>query len=371
MLTTSYPRYSGDFAGSFIHSLAKELVKGGIAVSVVAPHDVNTKTHEFVDGVEIYRFQYWLTRKGQRVAYGAGMPDNIAKSVLAKIQLPLFMLFFFIKGVMVAKKCDLIHAQFLLSGVVGAWIKKFLKKNLRLIISARGSDVNSIPTNKSFQLIILKSLNSAGVIVIPNGVDLITFSENHFLNQEKALRTLVWVGRMVEVKGLQYLLESLEIVKSRVHDGKLILVGDGPLRAELTFLSRELKVEELISFAGRVEHNKIPDYLHDSLALVLSSTNEGFPNVIYEAMAMGRPVISTNVGSIQDIIKDGYNGFLVEPKNPEQLAEKIIYVLKNPAIAKEMGRNGKETILKLGLTWENTAKKTIAIYKNLLMGNGR
>ena len=389
IITTSYPRYKGDFAGNFIHNLAKGLVKEGVRVSVVAPHDVNTKNHDTIDDVEIYRFQYWFTKKGQKVAYGGGMPDNIANSFLAKIQLLFFMFFFFLNGLKVAKKCDLIHAQFLLSGFIGVFIKKLTKKSL--IITARGSDVNSIPSKKSFQRIILKSLNSAGIIicvssgiknklenlsvpenklvVIPNGVDLITFSENHFRNQENTLRTIVWVGRMVEVKGLQYLFKSLQIVKNNVPDGKLILVGDGPLREKLVILSRELKIEEMVSFVGYVEHKKIPDYLHKSIALVVSSTNEGFPNVIYEAMAMSLPVISTKIGGIQDIIKDRYNGFLVEPKNPEQLAEKIIYLLENPAIAKAMGRNGKDTILKLGLTWKNTAKRTIEIYKNLLREN--
>ena len=91
ILSTSYPRYSGDYAGIFVHNLAKELIFNNIKVKVVSPHDLDTKNCEIIDGVKIERFKYWFIKKGQMLAYGGGMPYNLANSFLAKIQLPFFL----------------------------------------------------------------------------------------------------------------------------------------------------------------------------------------------------------------------------------------------------------------------------------------
>ena len=101
MLSTSYPRWEGDPSSPFIEGLCKELVKKGIEVNVVAPHDVGTKEYEIISGVKIHRFQYWFTKKGQKLAYHGGMPYNIAHFTLSKIQLPFFMISFFFKGLSV------------------------------------------------------------------------------------------------------------------------------------------------------------------------------------------------------------------------------------------------------------------------------
>ena len=132
MLSTSYPRYIGDYVGIFVHNLAKELVKQGLKVSVLAPHDIKTKDHEVIDGVEIYRVRYWFTKQSHKLAYGEGMPYNFSHLILAKIQLPFFLLFFFLRSLRVAKSCDVIHAHFLPSGILGALIKNFFSQQSKI-----------------------------------------------------------------------------------------------------------------------------------------------------------------------------------------------------------------------------------------------
>ena len=384
MLTTSYPRYSGDFAGSFIHSLAKELVKTGVAVCVVAPHDVNTKTHEFVDGVEIHRFQYWLTRDGQRVAYGAGMPDNIAKSVLAKLQLPLFMILFFVKGVRIAKQCDLIHAQFLLSGVVGAWIKRIMGREL--IITAHGSEVYMIPEAGLFQKSYIRAISNANAIitvsnankerltalglpedmisVIPNGIELSMFNNTiSTLRVHEAGIQIVWVGRMVEVKGLVYLFSAMRIIVSDYPNSKLTLIGDGPLKNKLEWLAGEMSLTENITFIGYVKNTAVPQYLKEADIFVLPSLSEGFPVVIPEAMAAGKPIVASNVGGIPDAVTEGVTGFLVAPENAELLAEKIIYLIEHPEVRVSMGKAGRKKVEER-FTWGKIAGRISEIYVN-------
>ena len=139
ILTTSYPRYQGDYAGNFVHNLAKELVNENINVRVVAPHDINTKDHEFIDGVEIFRFKYWFTKKGQKVAYGLGLPNNISSSIFVNIQMFFFMFFFFIKGLKVAKNCDLLHSQWVVSAYPGYLISRI--KNLNCFLTVHGASI--------------------------------------------------------------------------------------------------------------------------------------------------------------------------------------------------------------------------------------
>jgi len=391
ILTSTYPRWKNDYIPAFIHNLAKELVKERIEVYVVAPHDTNTKNHEFIDDVEIYRFQYWFTRKGQKVAYGGGIPDNLAKSVLAKIQLPFFMFFFFLKGLRVAKKCDLIHAQFLPSGVVGAWIKKITRR--KLIITAHGSDVYMIPEKGLFQKSYIRAISKSNVIisvsnankerlttlglpgdkiiVIPNGIELSMFNNTiSTLRVHEAGIQIVWVGRMVEVKGLEYLFSAMRIIVSSYPNSKLTLIGDGPLKDKLERLAGEMSLTEYISFMGYVKNTEVSQYLKEADIFVLPSLSEGFPVVIPEAMAAGKPIVASNVGGISDAVTDGVTGFLVAPENAELLAEKIVYLIEHPEMRVSMGKAGRKKVEER-FTWGMIAKRTIEMYMALLGAKGR
>ena len=144
-LTTSYPRFGKnrrEFAMN-IHNLAKEISRKGNEVTVVAPNDNNTLGYKKVNNVVIDRFSYWFTKQSQRVAYGNGIPDNLKNSLLAKFQFPFFLFFFFLKSLKVAKDKDIIHAHWLLSGLVGIFVSKFL--DIPIYITFRGSGIRNSP----------------------------------------------------------------------------------------------------------------------------------------------------------------------------------------------------------------------------------
>src|SRR4029079_19216509 len=104
---------------------------------------------------------------------------------------------------------------------------------------------------------------------------------------------------------------------------------DGPLRGELEALTRSLGIWERVRFLGRKGRPQVADLMQRCEMFVLPSRAEPFGIVLIEAMACRKPVIATRVGGIPEIIEDGQNGILVEPDNPEKLAEAIIRVLKN------------------------------------------
>lgn len=400
-MATSYPRWTSDPTSPFVHNLAKELIKNGIDVSVVTPHEDNTKDYEIIDNVMVHRFQYWFTKEGQKLAYHGGMLPNFQKSFLAKIQFPLFLFFYFLKGLKIAKKCDLIHAQFLLSGFIGVFIKKITGKKLILTIHAGGLfGLERMPFKRKIARLIaietdkinvvsnyigerFLNLLTAGIslkiknhiIVMPMGVHLDRF--NYSLKSDESSKvnineiTLLFVGRIADKKGLPTLIDAMFILKDSITNFRLYIVGGGPLKSTMEKRVSDLELNKFIKFKGRVSDQELTElYLSSDIVIVPSiiseyGDTEGMPVVILEAMAAGTPIIASNVSGIPDAVKDGVNGFLVEQKNAKQLAEKILYLIEHPEVRERMGKEGRKMVEEK-FTWEKIAKKTIEIYKKTL-----
>ena len=141
VITTSYPAYKGHFQSPFVYELTKNLVKNKQNVEVVCPfYKISKSKQETIEGIKIHRFQYAYPRFFQKLTSGGGIPSNMKSSFLAKIQLPFFLLSMMIKSFKVAKKCDIVHAQWALSGLIGVFIKKIYKKPL--ILTTRGAAVD-------------------------------------------------------------------------------------------------------------------------------------------------------------------------------------------------------------------------------------
>lgn len=210
-------------------------------------------------------------------------------------------------------------------------------------------------------------------IIIPNGIDLDEFNliyskdecrEKLNLSPEKKI--ILFFGSLVKYKGPDVLLKAFSIVLKEVPDAELIFAGRGEMKDNLLKLANELNIKDYVKFIGFVDENKKPLYYKAADIFCLPSTNmgESFGIVNLEAMASGVPVISSNLGGIPDIIKDGENGLLVDPGDFKSLANSIIYLLQNEDIKNEMGANGKRKSREY--SWDKIAVKTEEVYKSLL-----
>jgi glycosyltransferase involved in cell wall biosynthesis len=146
---------------------------------------------------------------------------------------------------------------------------------------------------------------------------------------------LLWVGRMVPVKGLDVLLEASQIIQERGVDYHLYLLGDGPLRSTLVAQCRALNLTKNVTFVGPVEHERLPDWYRGANLTVLSSHSEGVPNVLLESLASGTPFVATRVGGIAEIAQ-GQPTRLVPPGNSPALAEAIMEALQAPPTSTEV-----------------------------------
>jgi glycosyltransferase involved in cell wall biosynthesis len=185
--------------------------------------------------------------------------------------------------------------------------------------------------------------------IIPNGVDTQLFSPDckNILETKWAISrpVILFVGRLVEDKGVKYLLRAFSEVIEEVPDAKLVIVGKGPQEKELKKLQESLGLTHIF-FLGTVETKFMPNIYYGSDVLVLPSIREPFGNVVIEAMAVGRPVIGSYVGGMKDTIVHEVTGYHVQPRNSRQLSKYLTRLLKDEYLRKRLGENARMRVLK-------------------------
>ncbi len=169
------------------------------------------------------------------------------------------------------------------------------------------------------------------------------------------------IGRLAPWKGFDILIDVFPDLSRGNPDFKLVIVGEGEERKNLELKIKSLKLENNVKLIGRVGHQDIPSYFRAADVFVLNSGYEGLPHVVLEAMQLGVPVIASNRGGNPELIKNGFNGFLVEYNNKEQIKNKLLKLWQNKALQEKFVNNSKEKLKKF--SWENLIEKTLKILK--------
>ena len=148
------------------------------------------------------------------------------------------------------------------------------------------------------------------------------------------------IGRLTEQKAYPNLLRAFSTVVDSLPRSKLVVVGRGPLRAELESLVQAWELRDRVSFLGF--RDDVPELLAAADALIMGSRYEGMPNAVVEALASELPVVATNVGAIPELIEEGVNGYLVPPSDPQALSRAMTKLAMAPRRERlEMGRRGR------------------------------
>ena len=150
------------------------------------------------------------------------------------------------------------------------------------------------------------------------------------------------VSKLWEGKGHEDIINACPLIFTEIPDLKMFFIGDGPIRNKLEEMVYKNGLQERIIFLGHCDN--IAEVTSALDIAVLASHFEGMGRVILEAMATGLPVVATRVGGIPDLVVDQETGFLVEPHNPEQLAQNIIHLASDPKLRKHMGNAGKKSV---------------------------
>ncbi|NIO36236.1 glycosyltransferase [Candidatus Bathyarchaeota archaeon] len=191
----------------------------------------------------------------------------------------------------------------------------------------------------------LMGTNESKIEIIPNGINTRLYAPNQMnLLEERWGITppvVLFVGRLDEEKGIEYLLQAFSKVIADIPEAKLVVVGRGPKEMELKSLTRNLGLPNVF-FLGAVENRLMPSIYVGCEVFVLPSLREPFGNVVIEAMAAGKPVIGSYVGGIKDAIIHGVTGFHVPPKSSARMSELLIKLLGDVSLRERMGRNARE-----------------------------
>jgi len=215
---------------------------------------------------------------------------------------------------------------------------------------------------------------------IGNGVDIYKFNSKNYVNKRSEIRNQLgidedskvigFIGRIVREKGIIELINAFQNVLKEVKKTHLIIIGDSlesdrdlNAKGEVQDLIDNFNLRENIRFTGY--RNNINELLEAVDVFALPSYREGMPRSIIEAMAMGKPVVATNIRGCREEVVDGKTGYLVPVKNVEKLALAILNILQDEQVAHKMGREGRIRVEKL-FDEEKVLEKQVNIIKTLL-----
>lgn len=387
-LVTAYARDPGDVITPWLVETIRRLRSRGVEVEVLAPayrglHD------QVVDGVRVHRFRY-APRGWETLTHDQTAPDRIRERPWFLGLVPGYLAAGSRAAARVAREggFDVLHAFWPIpQGVPGlhakrkaglplvstffgvelTWMERqfpFLAPLLRRIV--RGSDaVTAISSYTAGRL--ARQVPGVEPAIIPFGAAVDAPPEPPPYTYDGARPfELLFVGRLVERKGVHLLLDALASLPA-ARRPVLHVVGDGPDRAKLEEQAARLGLGAGAAFHGFVPKEELQRRLSTCDAFVLPAVvdakgdTEGLGVVLIEAMSYARPVIASAAGGIVDIVRDGRNGFLVPPGDAAALAGAIGRMMDDPAAARRLGLNGREDV-EAGFSWDAIADRLAAIY---------
>jgi len=253
---------------------------------------------------------------------------------------------------------SLLHIEYLNS-------KPIVKKIRRYILN-KSSKIIALSDYWRNKLLEIKDIPEEKFITVYNFVDIEKFNRyeketcRRKLNLSKNRKIIFSIGRMTERKGFQYLIEAIpKVIKAR-EDVLFVIGGKGSMKEKLEKKTQEYKMDEYVRFIGFVPDELLPIWLNACDIFVLPSLRETFPIVMLEALASGKPVVGTKIAAMPEVISSEDYGLLVEPANPEDLAEKILIALEKKWDREKIRRYAER------FTWGNIAMHITKIYKGLV-----
>ncbi len=385
MLTTSYPRSDKDWCVPFINSLAKELAKTDNEIIVVSSDSTNTKLFEIRNKVKIYRFRYFFPKQLQKLTYHGGMLESFRSDFITTIQAPFFMISFILKALKIGRKCDVIHAHWVPSGLAGLFVKMIYKKPV--LMTVWGADVRSLPkfisrfVLKRVDLVnsfqpeltdIIKSLGrKKGLVNIPSMMDYekfnskadtAAFKKEFWLRDEKII---TFIGRLEEMKDPLTFVNALPLLLKRRKDVKFLLIGGGHLENAARERAKQLGVENNLVITGPRSDTNIILKCTD-IFVAISPLENVFSTTIIEAMYSRVPCILSKAGYTENVFRHKHDAYLIPFKNPTALANAIVSLLDDQKLLETLIQNGRQFIEENGFTREHIVKKHIETYEKLI-----
>ena len=388
-ISSTYSRDENDNQNPWMIDTIRQLSRAGYAIEVLAPAYKGLKSHT-VGGVTVHRFRYFFAGR-ETLTHDQGAPNKIRGSLLIKLLFFPYLFFGTLAAMRVARRgrYDFIHCHWSFPHGLMGWAACLAAPNRpRLILHFHGACLllaakfkpiapllrfcvrraHGIVSNSRFTAGMVEKLLPALPVkqwIIAFGSPL---SGDPLPPARNPVKLILTVGRVVERKGIAYLLRALPAI-SAVMDAKVAIVGKGDpkVEADLRAVTEELRLGGRVVFAGKVPEADLIRWYQDCdvfcLPAIVDSQGEteGLGVVLLEALNYARPVVASNVGGIPDIVRHGETGLLCPEKDPQALATAILELLRDPERANRLGRQG-HALVRTEFSWEHVVGQWEAFY---------
>ncbi|MCC6453974.1 MAG: glycosyltransferase [Caldilineaceae bacterium] len=397
VLTHNYPRFAGDFSGTFVEALCQEFAAQEEQVTIWAPDDAAYARP--LDGqVRLQRYRYAWPPAWQQLGYMRSMQGDLALRLNTYALSPGF----FASGIATVlrqarrTRPDVLHAHWILpNGFIGAVVSRLL--DIPLVVSVPGSDAQVAGKNPLFRRMARFAFDQAGLLtansealrdaVVALGADPAKFDMIIYGTDPNALRpqtegvaarrtelgipadatVLLCVGRMVYKKGFDDLIRALALSPLKESNVVAVMIGQGDQWAEWQRLGEQLGVAEKLRWVGNVPKDRIVVDYNMADVLVMPSVSrpaDGLNVCVLDAMSCGKPVVASSVAGNALAVVDGVTGYLVPEQSPAALAAALARLLHDPNLRQQMGAAGRARI-ENELGWPHLARRYRAHFARL------
>ncbi len=389
VIASTYPRHAQDYAVPWLRESIAQLADRGHEITVLAPSYQGLASHT-IDGVPVVRFRYWFT-KWEQLTHEQGAPNRIRNPLYQVQGLPYVLL-----GCRTARQLarrtpfDIIHAHWpfphepigsAAAGQCGApliitahgaefalarrksWVRACLRRSLL--------KADSLIANSGDTAAHIAQLSGRTADVIPFGSTVQPKNQSPPVPGHSGPPRVLFTGRLIQRKGVEYLLHAAQQLL-RTQQATFVITGDGDQRDYLLKLSGELGLERYVHFLGFIsneelneEYAKCDVWVNPAIVDDRGDT-EGLGVGAIEAYAHGKPVVSTNVGGIPDVVIDRITGLLVPQRNPTALAQAIVELLQDKNKSQRFAAAGLRHVQQR-FSWSTITNQLEAVYWRSLL----
>ena len=389
-IATAYSRHPGDVITPWMNETIHRLGRAGVRVEVLAPSYRGLESGE-VDGVRVHRFRY-APRSWEDLTHDQTAPDRVRDKPHYLGLVPGYVASGMRAAARLARseRYDVVHVHWPIPhallgmaarhatgvplvltfhGVELTWTRRqwpLLTPLLRRMIRT----ADAVTANSSYTAGMIRRVYDREVVRVPFGATIQAPAAVHDAAKPAgAPFELLFVGRLVERKGVHYLLDAL----SRLHTSRpvyLRVVGEGPMRPELEEQVRRLGLADRVLFDGFISKEELAQRFATCDAFVLPAIvdskgdTEGLGVVLVEALTYAKPVIASAAGGIVDVIRDDETGLLVQPADAGALATAIDTLVADPERARRLGEGGKAHVER-EFSWPVIIERLVELYRGL------
>lgn len=380
ILSTNFPRWQGDTRAPFILGVARALQRMGNQVRVVTMHNPDAALREEMDGVEVRRVRYAPDGRETLQQDAAGIPIAWKRGFKSQALLAAFGLRLTREVLREGRDFDIIHANWSLTAIAARLTVWFHRTPY--VVTVHGSDVYKTIVHPFQRWVVRYGLKGAKKVVAvsedlakvvkslgisPEKVEVIgtgiSLDEFPFEPNANRKEQIMFVGSLIERKGVNQLLEALTHVQQQVPGCRLLIVGEGVERQHLEQQAEQLGLSGMVTFMGNQSQAEVSRLLRESKVFVLPSIEEGQGVVLVEALASGTPCVGSDVGGIPGVISGV--GLVVPPASPTALAEGILRFLKDPDLWQRSSTEGRKRAEEK-YDWDVLVRQIVRVYAEVL-----